>query len=109
TFTGTNAVTTLGPFAATGQLSLTDTVATLNVAGAVSGSGITLTNPGGITLNAGATLSAGTLGTVQLDASGGAIDASLGGITAGVLTDSVTTGGAATFTDASNGRGSRGE
>src|ERR1019366_7434044 len=101
TFTdASNAVTTLGPFAATGQLSLTDTVARLNVAGAVSGSGVTLSNPGGITFGAGSSLSAGA-GTVQLDASGGAIDAHLGAITAGVLTDSVTTGGAGNVTDAS--------
>ena len=109
TFTdAANAVGTLGPFAATGRLSLTDTVTTLNVAGAVSGSGVTLSNSGGITFASGSTLSAGASGTVELDAAGGAINAAQGAIAAGVLTDTVTTGGAATFTDAANAVGSLG-
>jgi hypothetical protein len=103
TFTDTsNAVTTLGPFAATGQLSLTDNVPTLNVTGAVSGSGVTLRNTGGITFVAASTLSAGASGAVELDATGGSINAAQGAITAAVLTDTVMTGGAATFTDAAN-------
>jgi len=39
---------------------------------------------------------------VDLDATGGPINAAQGAITAAVLTDTGTTGGAATFTDAAN-------
>ena len=77
-----NAVTTLGPFAATGPFGLTDGVS-LTVAGPVSGSDVTLLTGGALTLAGAVT----TPGTLTLGAPEGVLQTA-GGIAAGTLAGS---------------------
>ncbi|PZN84616.1 MAG: hypothetical protein DM484_02565, partial [Candidatus Methylumidiphilus alinenensis] len=104
----TNAVGTLGSFAATGAFALTDNTA-LSVSGPVSGSSVTLTTTtgNGLTLAGNVTGNAG--GTVTLD-SGAAIQQNSGAITTtGTLTGYTTgAGNAATLNSNTNAVGTLG-
>ncbi len=95
--TATNLVANLGSFSATTGFTLNDSTPTLTVIGGVNGgTGVAITNTGGLVINAPITAT----GTVDLIALGIAQN-SAGTITAGTLTGNAGTG-AADFSEGSN-------